>query len=61
MDALAHWRSLVLLEMVATGVDDLELGLLQMEMAECLKVMRKLARSGERLKAERMGESDGAA
>ncbi len=60
MYALAHWRSLILLEMTAPDVDDFELGVLQMEIAECLRIMLKLAKSGERLKVER-GDDGGSA
>jgi hypothetical protein len=56
MTACAMWRRELVTEMSAAGVDEVELDSLQLEMSECLKIIKKLSRSAEKLKREREGQ-----
>jgi len=56
MTACTMWRRELINEMSAAVADDVELDSLQLEMSECLKIIKHLSRSAERLKAERQGQ-----
>lgn len=54
-DAVAHWRSNISLAMTAPGVDQHEFDLLHFEIVECAKLLRRLDKAGERMRAVREG------
>jgi hypothetical protein len=55
LDAFAHWRRLIAIEMDAKGVDETEMDYLHFELIECGRLLRKFDRAGERMKAVREG------